>query len=381
MNKKMTGITKRGNSYSFTVSMGRDGNYKSIRKYMTFVPPEDVSPERADILAQEEYAKFKLACRGQASLKENMRFRDLCDTYFAVYAPNALKEQTVYNYRITVENHLLPKFGNMKLREISTAMISEYLTSVPVAPDTSRKFKTTLQSIFNFAVTQGLVQTNPCTGALYKKKTEDKLNYLTVAQSRQLLSKLEDYSQFHTIIKLLMFTGMRSGECLGLRWSSIDFNENVIKIDKTLVYANNHWYLDSPKTRCSARSIMIDEETAEMLKQHKGEQEKIKTAFGDGWKQPEMVFTSCTGNWYDRSLLNTQFRRFVKKQTEIPYITVHGLRHSFVALMLYSEESFEVISKHLGHTSLDITSRMYSHIVDEVKVRVTKSVARALRGA
>lgn len=379
MIKGISGITRRGKGYLFTVALGRDGNYKVIRKFLTYIAPNGVSTEVADTLAVEEYLVFKQSCKGNKSLNENMRFSSLCEDYFKTYAPNCLKESTVYNYTTTCKNHLIPKFGNYKLKDITTADISEFLTTMTLAPSSTKKTKIVIHSILSYAVKQGYIKINPCMGAICKKDDEEKVdNYLTVAQAKQLVAVLQDYSQFNTIIKVLLFTGMRSGECLGLRWNCVDFDKNTIKIDSSLTYANNRWFLTTPKTKSSKRTISIDGEVAKLLRKHKIEQDTAKEIVGDGWQQPQMVFTSCTGHWYDRSLLNTQFRRFIKRQTNIPYITIHGLRHTCASLLICAKEELEVISKQLGHSSISITSLLYSHMLDEVKVRVTKSIASVL---
>lgn len=103
---------------------------------------------------------------------------------------------------------------------------------------------------------------------------------------------------------------------------------------------------------------------------------------GAAWQHPEMVFTSCTGHLYDRSLLNTQFRRLIKNnkdQLDLKHkLTIHGLRHTNAALLLYAGEDIENISAHLGHASSDITSRVYAHMYAEVKIRMAKTVSNAL---
>lgn len=95
-----------------------------------------------------------------------------------------------------------------------------------------------------------------------------------------------------------------------------------------------------------------------------------------------MVFTSCTGHWYDRSLLNTQFRRFIEKNSNyLNYdhnITLHGLRHTNASFLLVAGEDIENVSKHLGHSSSDITSRVYAHTLAETKVRIAKTIADTL---
>lgn len=95
-----------------------------------------------------------------------------------------------------------------------------------------------------------------------------------------------------------------------------------------------------------------------------------------------MVFTSCTGHWYDRSLLNAQFRRFIKQNNDFlnieHNITPHGLRHTNASLLLVAGEDVENVSKHLGHASSEITSRVYAHILAETKVRMAKTIADTL---
>ena len=380
------GIRKRGNTYEFNVSAGYDGNGKHIRKYSTFTAPEGVSQSKADKLAIEAFAEFSRNAQGNKAYGENMRFHKLCEIYFREYAPNRLKEVTADHYCSVVRNHLAPVFGNRKLKDITTSDISAFLTGLKYKPLTVNKIKIVFHSILKYAVSQKYIGNNPCIGAVWKESTERDYgkieNVLSLQQCQILMGILEEYNIFNTIVKLLLFTGMRSGECLGLRWSSIDFERKTIFVDKTLSYANNEWFLSSPKTSRSTRTISIDDCAIEILKKHRFEQEKQKEICGNAWQHPELVFTSCTGHWYDRSLLNTQFRRFIAKHREVlnldHNLTIHGLRHSNAALLLYAGEDIENISAHLGHASSDITSRVYAHMYAEVKVRIAKTVSQSL---
>lgn len=384
--KVAPGIRKRGNTYEFNVSAGYDGSGKHIRKYTTFVAPDGVAESKADKLAMDAFVDFARKARGNKAFGENMRFNQLCDIYFSEYAPNKLKEVTAEHYKSNVKNHIKPVFGNMKLKDIETSDVSAFLTGLDCKPLTANKIKIVFHSIMKYAVSQKYIAENPCSGAIWKESTEKEYgeieNVLNLQQAQKLMELLDEYSIFNTIIKLLLLTGMRSGECLGLRWSCIDFDNKTIFIDKTLSYANNSWFLSTPKTVRSTRTISIDDTAVAILKRHQEEQNKQKEIVGDAWQQPEMVFTSCTGHWYDRSLLNSQFRRFVAKyQEELQLthnLTIHGLRHTNAALLLYAGEDIENISAHLGHASSDITSRVYAHMYAEVKIRMAKTVSNAL---
>lgn len=317
-----------------------------------------------------------------------MRLNQLCEIYFKEYAPNKLKPVTAEHYMSNVRNHIAPVFGNRKLKDITTSDVSAFLTGLTCKPLTAKKIKIVFHSILKYAVSQKYIASNPCGGAVWKEITEQEFgeieNVLNLQQAQKLMQMLEEYSPFNTIVKLLMFTGMRSGECLGLRWDSIDFERKTIFIDKTLSYANNIWFLTSPKTPRSTRTISIDDNAVGLLLKHKEEQEKQKAIVGDAWQHPELVFTSCTGHWYDRSLLNTQFRRYIDRHKDelglTHNLTIHGLRHTNASLLLYAGEDIENISAHLGHASADITSRVYAHMYAEVKVRMAKTVSNALFG-
>lgn len=384
--KVAPGIRKRGSRYEFNVSAGYDGAGKHIRKYTTFTAPEGVNEAKADKLAIEAFKEFSLKAKGNKAFAENMRFNRLCEIYFAEYAPNRLKNVTAEHYRSNVKNHIAPVFGNRKLKDISTSDISAFLTGLDCKPSTANKIKIVFHSILKYAVEQKYIAENPCCGAIWKDSTERDYgkieNVLTLQQAQVLMNLMEEYSVFNTIIKLLLLTGMRSGECLGLRWSSIDLENKTIFIDKTLSYSNNTWYLSTPKTVRSTRTISIDDTAVNILQKHREEQDKQKEIVGAAWQHPELVFTSCTGHWYDRSLLNAQFRRFIGKHTEElsldHNLTIHGLRHTNAALLLYAGEDIENISAHLGHASSDITSRVYAHMYAEVKIRMAKTVSNAL---
>ena len=104
------GIRKRGNTYELNVSAGYDGEGRHIRKYTTFTAPEGISDSKADKLALEAYIEFSRKVKGNKTLAENMKFNQLCEVYFAEYAPNKLKKVTAEHYKSNVKNHIMPVY-------------------------------------------------------------------------------------------------------------------------------------------------------------------------------------------------------------------------------------------------------------------------------
>lgn len=385
-----TGIIQRGRSYTFTVALGMDVNGKQIRKTTTFTPPEGISEKKADKLAKEEYLNFKNRCKGMANFNENMRFRELTEEYFKIYAPNNLKPITIYNYEKMVNYRFMGYFGNKKLKDINTAMLTDFFNNQtetdkngnikPLSPATTKRIYTIMQSLFHFAVTQKYIKESPCKDVILPKKSstdETKRRYLTEEELSRFLPLFSEYSSFNTIIKLLLFTGMRSGEALGLQWSDINFKTNTITVNHTLSDVGGKHFLTTPKTKSSKRCIAMSKTVAEMLHEHWLHQMELKLSLGSAFLHPEMVFTSDIGNYKDRSNLNTSFRRFLK-DTEFDFLTLHCLRHCNATLLLNSGVDIKIVSDHLGHSDIGTTANIYADVLESSRRQTANILEAAL---
>ena len=203
----MKGITRRGNSYTLTVACGLDGNGKQVRKYTTFKPPADVPRERADRLAMRAYEDFYNQCHRVENENGNMFFKDLYELYFNEYAQNELKLVTAEQYKSSLDKHIMPVFANQRLKAIKKRDIQSFLCNQPkLKGSTCRKLKTILSSVFSYAVDEGFIEANPCTGAKHKKDTYDisKFDYLTREQTVKLIEITKEYTQLNNIIRLLL---------------------------------------------------------------------------------------------------------------------------------------------------------------------------------
>ena len=377
----MAAINKRGDTFQIVVTLGRDTNGKKIRKTTTYKPPENTTPKKAEKLAAEFAVEFERKCKGMTSLNENMRFVDMCEWFIDNYAKNELKEITAYNYESQIKNHLLPELGNIKLKDFTPAKITAFFSTRDYAPATCRKVYIIMQSVFARAVEQGFLKETPCTKAviLPKAKTaKEKKPFLDENQAIELLSMVQDYSQFNTIIKVLLYTGMRSGECLALRWQDIDFENRTIHIENTLADVGGKHWLQPPKTATSNRFIGLSDVLADIIREHKKQQDIKKVAAGCLYKYPEMVFTTESGNYIDRSRLNTQFRRFVEN-TSFEFATLHTLRHCNATLLINSGIDLKIVSELLGHSDVSTTANIYADVLQSSKAKVADLVSLKLK--
>lgn len=377
----MKGITKRGNSYTFTVSCGFDGNGKHIRHYMTYKPPEGISGERADRMAQREYEIFFNKCHNIENENGSMFFKDLYTMYFNEYAQNELKRTTTEQYKKTLDKHVMPVFGNKRLKNIKKRDIQSFLCNQPKLKGSScRKLKIIMSSVFSFAVEEGFIETNPCANAKYKKDTYDltKFDDLTKEQSIKLLDVTTEYTQLNIIIRLLLLTGMRIGELLALKYArDIDFDYNLIRINSTLSFAEKEWFTDDTKTKASTRVIKVNSAIIDMIKEEIRHREERKALCGDAWVETGFLFARLDGRNLDRSKVNADFKKLLKAN-DLPPIHLHSLRHTFATLLIYLGNDTKAVSSALGHSQTQITNDTYVHIFEEHNARISDSLCNDL---
>ena len=370
------GVTKRGEyTYRFTLSLGFDGRGKNIRKTKTFKVPEGTSPTKAEKMVMEEYTKFRKEHQHSQNLEEHMRFKELVEIYFRDFAPNELKPVTRYNYEKNLNTHILPVFGNKKIMSIKTSELTKFFTHLDLASETTRKLKTVMSSVMNFGVEQGYITKNPCQGALCKKETSKakKIKYLDQEQSRKLMELTSEYSIFNTIIQVLLFTGLRIGECLCLQWDNVDFENSTISVNETLAYAYNQKYESTTKNMQSIRTIKVGAYTLSLLKRHKEKQDELKAIVCDAWDHPGFVFTDEIGRYIDYGVVNKKLQKLLE-ENGLPVVTAHALRHTNASLMINSGVDLKAVSAQLGHCNISITADTYGNIFDAYKAKIAKSI-------
>lgn len=362
------GIIKRGNSYTFTVALGMDCKGKQIRKTMTFKVPEACSEKKANQMAIAEYEIFKNKCKGYTHFNENLRFNDLINDYFKVYATQKLKPITIYNYQKIVNNYISLYLGNKQLKNLNHTILTNFLRNIyekeKLKESSIKNIFIVLQSILSFGVKQEYIRESPCSKVIlpcntHKPNTHRK--YLKEDELHEFMQLFHEENCFNTIIKFLLYTGMRSGECLGLMWSDINFNNKTITIQRTLSEIGGNFYLTTPKTSTSIRQIVMCDSLIKLLKKHQEAQIKLQEKLGGDFKHPEIVFTSSNGNYKNRNCLNRSLKRHLKN-TKFAFMTLHCLRHTNATLLLNNGVDIKIVSDHLGHANISVTANVYANV-------------------
>ena len=163
----------------------------------------------------------------------------------------------------------------------------------------------------------------------------------------------------------MSYTGLRQGEALALKWSDIDFENKKITVDKTATRIKERQTLQTPKTKNSKRVISIDSATLSILRSWKKDQIKIYFKKGKHFEGDEnFIFTNQRGEWVHIHNFIRYFKRFIADH-KLKSITPHGLRHTHASLLFSAGVEPKNISDRLGHSTVQITLDLYTHITEE----------------
>lgn len=236
----------------------------------------------------------------------------------------------------------------------------------PLTVRSVRSYKSILYAVFNQALIDGLIKTNPVLGvSVHGKKNQDyseEMLFLTEEEIGDLLHFISlHYPRLLGIAFMGAYYGLRRSEILGLKWSAIDFEKKTVTINHTVVRVKTISASDTTKTHSSKRVLNLFD-TAEkcLLKIHK-EQEENKSFFQGEYKNTcNYIFT-----WEDGTLYNPNYitKLFCKATKEFgrPEITLHNLRHSCASMLINRGWDLKKLQYWLGHTDTQTTLNIYAH--------------------
>lgn len=224
-----------------------------------------------------------------------------------------------------------------------------------------------------------LIPFNPAHRATPPRRERPDPNYFQPEEVSCILAALEEEPlKWQAAVELLLVTGCRRGELLGLKWGQVDWEHRQIHIDCTLIYVRGLGVTENPpKTRESVRTVKIPEETVLLLARHKKEQDETRLKLGLKWKDSPYVFPGERGGPMNPSNLGNWLTRFQKRHG-LPHLNPHAFRHTMSSILFFHGVDTVSISRRLGHSSVTTTTSIYSHVMAEAEERVSDCMAEVL---
>ena len=338
------GIYKRGGTY---VVVFRDPTGRQCKRH-------------ARTLTEAKAIKAEVATdvrRGEYRTQSNIRFRDHYQQWIATYqgrTSNGFRDNTRIRYRVALETRALPWFGPMKLAEIEPQHIKQWLLHLAdqqLAPATIRTMFAPLRAMLADAAEDGLIRSNPAAGVRIPntaKPVEPKAKALTLEEVDRLRAALTtDYDLL--LVDVLLVTGMRISELVGLNIGDVDLGNCRIHINRRYFKG-----MGDPKSRFGRRQIPITPEFAQRLWNLR------KTRAGATNDDP--VFATPKGERHDTANLYNRMLKPAMRNAGIPHGGFHRLRHTCATQLIRNGATPSQAQLWLGHHDPGFTARTYVHL-------------------
>lgn len=338
----------------------------------------------------------------EAKALENEKIATLKQFGERVFMPTkqlTISENTRLSFQQHLNNHIYPALGSFKLPDISAADINAFLLKLQTDSgkySVASKCYTVLNLLFKMAYMNDIIPVNPMLKVEHPKtpKTEKKteVEAYSATEIKYILNCLKNEPiKWQAYVWLVIDTGIRRGEACALKWSNIDFNNNVILINSSLGYSKEKGgtYDDTTKNGKS-RYIAIDPDLSNLLKCLHNEQiaetdERKKASKGafvypiELLKYPEYVFTQNGTSLPMNPQSPTRYMKNFEKSYHVDHMHPHKLRHSFASIAITNGADIASISEILGHSDVAVTLRVYTHANEESKRRASNVFREAIK--
>ena len=381
--------------YTYRDPLGR-------RKYIYAMDLAELREKEAKLM-KDQLDGLDLYVAGKASLN------DTFDRYMS--AKYNLRESTRSAYEYTYDHYIRETFGRKRIAEIKYSDVLQFyyylLNQKEISLGTLDSIHCLLHPTFQLAVRDEIIRKNPTDGVMKEISRESGKNRgvrhaLTVQQQRVFMEYIANhpiYFHWWPMFTILLGTGCRIGEALGLRWQDLDFENRVISINHSLVYYQTRdskkcmLRVSLPKTEAGIRTIpMLDivKDAFEMLYEEQEENGFNETEI-DGMKG--FVFCNRFGGVPNPQTVNHTIKRILnqynadevvraKKERREPIIlpdfSCHHLRHTFCTRLCEHETNLKVIQAIMGHKNIETTMDIYAEATEEKKQESFENLAANL---
>lgn len=279
------------------------------------------------------------------------------DTY-AGRTGRGFRDSTRDDYRATLERHIKPFFGRMRLTDIQPRDIkafAKHLADNGLSPNSVRRYMSPLKALLATAFEDGLIRVNPSTNvrtAVPRDRPDtDRAKALSEDQLRKLIGQVDD--DWRPMIEFMASTGLRIGEAVAVQWRDVDLDRGVVRVERALYRGA----LDEPKSRFGRRSVPLTPRVRARLQAMHDE---------EGCPPSDApVFQSGDGTMLDPANIRARVMRPAAAAAGLPWATPHTLRHTFASRCFRKGCNVKQVQALLGHHSPAFTLETYVHLLPE----------------
>ena len=376
------GVFKSGKTYGYYFSYTDNGKRKQVKK----------QGFKLEKLAQQALTKALAQIDGGRLVGADKQTVEMfLNGWLEHYERSqTVKPTTAHLAKGTIERSLIPALGAVRLRALDNKTIEKFLGDLltngrtenksnkpeGLSPKYVRNIFGVLHRALSDAVRWGVLPHNPATTVELPRYERPPIMPWSGEQAGAFIQYAEsNQDAYYAIWRLLLVTGLRRGELLGLRWSDVDLVEGKVTVAQARVMAGSKCVTTTPKSRAGSRTISIDPNTVIALAQLKNEQESKAKELGS-WLT-DLIVTTDDGRPLPPNCLYLRFKS-AQRGSGLPSIHLHQARHTAVTWQLSVGTPAHIVSKRTGHKKTSTTTDIYAHFMPEQDNQASLTIGYAL---
>lgn len=312
-----------------------------------------------------------------------MTLSDWMDLWYKEYTFDK-KYSTLKGYKAQINKHIRPGIGKYNLSQLNPMILQRFFNHLSepdekgkvLSPKSIKNIYIILSGILEQAVENEMISKNPCKKVKLPKVYNKQITPLTDKQVKDFLEIISTDEIYGTILRVIVFTGLRLGEAMGLTWDCVDFEKGALNINKQL---QRRPQKDGGSTLTSVKSgkpriLKPAPFVMQLLKIRYTEQIMQKQRLEDLWlawsneeeHKKALVFTNLQGGYLIPKRVYLHFKS-AAVAIGAPDARVHDLRHTYAVLSLQNGDDIKTVQENLGHASAAFTLDVYGHVSDRMK--------------
>ena len=297
-----------------------------------------------------------------------------------------VKPGTAISYDMQVRVHIVPTLGEIKLTALKTPPIQRLYNqklAQGLSPKSIKNIHGCLHKALDIAVKIGYLTKNPSSACILPRVQQAEIHPLDTPDLKKLMESMHGH-EYEALIMVAIFTGMRSGELLGLTWDSIDFENGMIRVSKQLVQPRKKggkFCFGTPKNG-KGRTLSPAPFVMNILREHKKAQALHRLEIGPAWNDggfPNLVFTHPDGSHLSQPTVWKILQKILE-QAGLDAHRFHDLRHTYVVNAFRAGDDVKTVQQNAGHYSAAFTLDRYAHVTETMRKESANRMQNFIEG-
>jgi integrase len=352
--------------YCVEISLGMNAQGKRSRTRRNVDTHHQAKELRKKLLAEQQ--------KGSVTVVRNETVKTFALYWVREVKPTQIRASTAYDYEDRLRRYVFPYLGKVRLIDLKSTHVQNWLLAMKKDGKSATTINGARRVLFGMckhAARQGVIAFNPvgATDPIRRQPNEPTLvkDPWSEEEMKTVLARVEE-SALDCFLHLMLLTGMRPGEALGLRWEDVDSDKTQLWITGTLKQERRitssgvgvvRTIRNPPKTAHSRRALTISPVLRDALVRHEMSQSVARLQADQKWIESGYVVTTSVGTPVSLSNLRRRYGKYLSS-IDMRYIRLHDIRHSVAKQALEQRVPIEQVSQALGHTRIDTTKQIYA---------------------